>query len=113
MTLDALSGMEVLRPIEFTAALAWLQGTIDREVSVVLNHHGHFFGCGFQGRLLGVQTLLPDHSAIRVVVKGGHGLFLDPVDVEAFAGGHEDWIEFHLGFGATVTVERACDSAAV
>ena len=73
MTLRTLGGMEVLRPIEFTDALAWFQGRIDREVRVLVNHHGHFFGCGMQGRLVRVETLPPDNSAIRVVVgsRGG------------------------------------------
>ena len=87
MTLRTLGGMEVLRPIEFTEALAWFQGRIGGEVRVVVNHHGHFFGCGMQGTLSRVETLPPDNSAIRVVVGVGEGLFLDPEDVTALLGG--------------------------
>lgn len=108
MTPNALEGMEVLRPIEFTDALAWLQGAIGREVRVSLNHHGHFFGCGIQGTLRHVFTLPPDNSAISIVVAKGEGLFLDPEDVTAFVGGREDggqWLEFQTGFGPVVSVE--------
>jgi hypothetical protein len=108
MTLRTLGGMEVLRPIEFTDALAWFQGHIDDEVRVLVNHHGHFFGCGLQGRLRRVETLPPDNSAIRIVVGAGEGLFLDPDDVTASLGGGasgQSWLEFQTVFGPIVTVE--------
>jgi hypothetical protein len=65
--------VEVLRPIEFIDALMRLQAMIGVEVRVVLNDHGHFFGCGFQGRLLYVQTLPPDNLAVRIVMEEGWG----------------------------------------
>lgn len=104
--------MDVLRPIEFTHALARLQEMIDCEVSVVVNHHEHFFGCGLKGRLRRVETLPPDDAAIRIVVGDGEGLFLDPEDVAAFLGTEGDgrsWLEFQTGFGPVVTVEVAGD----
>ncbi len=108
MTPNALGGMEIVRPIEFTDALAWLQGAIGREVRVSLNHHGHFFGCGIQGKLRRVYTLPPDNSAISIVVAKGEGLFLDPEDVTAWLGGGasgQSWLELQTGFGPVVSVE--------
>lgn len=108
MTPNALRGMDVLRPIEFTDALAWLQARFGQEVRVSLNHHGHFFGCGLQGTLQRVETLPPDNEAIRIVVGVGEGLFLDPVDVIAAVGGgssNQSWLEFRTPFGPVVTVE--------
>lgn len=112
MTPRSLSGMEVLRPIEFTGALTWLQGAISCEVRVVLNHHSRFFGCGLQGTLRRVETLPPDDMAIRIVVGRGEGLFLDPIDATAFVGIQADggsWLEFRTRFGPVVTVEVAGD----
>lgn len=114
MTLRSLGGMEALRAVEFTDALAWLQGAIGCEVRVVLNHHGRFFGCGLQGTMRRVETLPPDDCAIRIVVGHGEGLFLDPVDVTAFIGTQADgreWLEFQTRFGPVVTVEVAGDLA--
>jgi hypothetical protein len=106
--LHALDGMDVLRPIEFTEALAWLQGLIGGEVSVLVSHHGHFFGCGLRGALSRVETLPPDDEAIRLVVGDGEGLFLDPEEVAAFLGAGESergWLELRTRFGPIVTVE--------
>lgn len=103
-----LATVEVLRPIEFTEALVRLQGMIGAEVKIVVNHHGHFSGCGFQGRLMRVQTLPPDNLAVRVVLEGGQGLSLDPLELSAFVGGdeaEESWLEFQMGFGPVVSVE--------
>lgn len=108
MTLRTLGGMDALRPIEFTDALEWFQAHIGREIRILVNHHGHFFGCGMQGRLCRVETLPPDDSAIRVVVGAGEGLFLDPEDVTAMLGGGasgQSWLEFQTCFGPVVTVE--------
>jgi len=105
----SLTPMEVLRPIEFTDALLRLQGMIGSEIKVILNHYGHFFGCGFEGELECVQTLPPDDTAVRLVIAGGGGLFLDPADLEVFIGGSvvdgARWLEFHLSCGAAVTLE--------
>lgn len=114
MTLRTLGGMDVLRPIEFTDALAWFQGRIGWEVRVLVNHHGHFFGCGMQGTLRRVETLPPDNAAIRVVVGAGEGLFLDPEDVTASLGGGasgRSWLELRTGFAPVVTIEVAGDPA--
>lgn len=109
MRLHTLGGMDALREVEFTEALAWLQGLIDREVSVILNHYGHFFGLGQKGTLRRVETLPPDNSAIRVVLGDGEeGLFLDPKEVTAFLGdepGGKSWLELRASFGPVVTVE--------
>ncbi len=103
--------MEALRPIDFTTALVWLQEMIGCEVEVIVNHHGSFFGCGFQSRLLCVQTLPPDDTAVRVVMEDGQGLFLDPAELQAFAGGlvqaSDAWLEFHMAFGSAVQIELA------
>ena len=109
MTLRTLGAMEVLRPIEFTEALAWFQAHIDEEVRVVVNLYGHFFGCGLQGTLSCVETLPPDNSAIRLVLSEGQGLFLDPAELVAYLAidGNEAqrWLEFQTNFGVIVTVE--------
>jgi hypothetical protein len=106
-----LDFMEALRPIEFTDALLRLQELIGSEVKVIVNFYGRFFGCGFDGELDSVQTLPPDDTAVRLVFDAGPGLFLDPADVEAFLGGiagsGSSWLELHLSFGATVTIESA------
>ncbi|MEZ5078934.1 MAG: hypothetical protein R2725_16000 [Solirubrobacterales bacterium] len=112
MTLRTLGGIDVLRPIEFTDALAWFQGRIGWEVRILVNHHGRFFGCGMQGILSRVETLPPDNSAIRVVVGAGEGLFLDPEDVTVSLGGGasgQSWLELQTGFGPIVTIEVAAD----
>jgi len=51
--------MEAVRPIEFTDALAHLQALLGSRVRVLLNVHGSFCGCGFDGELSCVQTLPP------------------------------------------------------
>ena len=101
--------MNMLRPIAFTDALLRLQALIESEVKVEINFYGQFFGCGFAGELARVETLPPDQSAIKVVLDGGQGFFLDPADTEAFVGHGDDAnvLELRLGFGATVTVERS------
>lgn len=111
MTPDPLTFMDALFPIEFTDALVHLQALIGKEVKVVINHYGRFFGCGMEGTLDCVQTLPPDNKAVRIVLDGGPGFFLEPADLEAFIGGNavkeSTWLELHLSFGAVVTVEAA------
>jgi hypothetical protein len=102
----------MLWQIEFTEALLFLQELIDSEVKATVNVSGQFFGCALCGRLSHVDTLPPDHAAISVVVAGGQGFFLDPVDTEAFVGRGEAggrWLELRLAFGAAVVIERAED----
>ena len=106
--------MNMLRPIKFTDALLRLQALIESEIKVEINFYGQFFGCGFAGELARVETLPPDQSAIKVVLVGGQGFFLDPADTEAFVGcadeGNASVLELRLDFGATVTIERSADS---
>lgn len=115
MRLHTLGGVKKdLRQIEFTEALTWLQGLIDSEVTVLLNHYGRFFGFGQKGTLRRVETLPPDNVAIRVVLGDGEGLFLDPQDVTAFIGveaSGRSWIELRTSFGPVVTFETPGDSA--
>jgi hypothetical protein len=75
---------DVLRPIPFLAALERLQGMLGSTVSVQLNDYGSFFGCGFEGTLERVESMPPGDRAIRVVLSGGAGFFLDPNQVMSF-----------------------------
>ena len=96
------------RPTDFTEALQFLQSLIGAEVRVSLNLYGAFIGAGFQGELGYVQSLPPDADAIQIVLRGGHGLFLDPAEVEATLArgpGGKELLEFHSKGGVTVTVE--------
>lgn len=106
--------MDALQPIRFTDALVRLQGLIGADVNVIVNLYGEFFGCAFAGKLDRVETFPPDHTAIKVVLDGGQGFFLDPADTEAFVGRTDgddaSVLELKLGFGATVTLERSADS---
>jgi hypothetical protein len=102
--------MDAMRPIDFTDALRCLQKWIGTEVDVTINYDdGRFFGCGLAGRLDRVETFPPDNSAIKVVLQDDRGFFLDPADVDAFAGpaddDHAGILELRLSFGASVTVE--------
>jgi hypothetical protein len=103
--------MEILRSIGFSEALRHLQGMLGLEVKVAVNDYGHFFGCGFEGELERVQTLPPDGIAVRLVLSGGAGFFLDPADVEVFVGGGfsegPTWLEFRVAAGPTITIEES------
>lgn len=102
--------MDSLRPINFTDALRRLQAFIDAKVIITINFHGHFFGCGMTGKLVRVETLRPDDSAIKVVLNEVEGFFLDPEDTSAFLVSGEDGadaLELRLGFGPTVMIEPA------
>ncbi len=109
-----LAPMDALQPTTFRDALVRLQALIGAEINVTINVYGEFFGCAFSGELDHVETLPPDHAAIKVSLDGGQGFFLDPADTEAFVHrGDEDCasvLELKLSFGATVTVERSADS---
>ncbi len=106
---DPWRHMEILRPIDFSEALGYLQGMLGREVKVVVNDYGRFFGCGFEGTIERVETLRPDDIAVRVVLARDGGFFLDPADAQAFIGGDssddQTWLEFHVANGPTITME--------
>lgn len=100
--------MDSLRSIDFTDALVRLQALIEADVTVTVNFHEHFFGCGMKGKLDRVETLRPDDTAIKVVLNEVEGFFLDPEDTSAFLISGEDGeevLELRLGFGPTVMVE--------
>jgi hypothetical protein len=101
--------MEILGPVHFNEALRHLHGVLGLEIKVTVNDYGRFFGCGFGGLLERVETLPPDDTAVRVVLRGDAGFFLDPADVEVFVGGGfsagPTWLEFRVVCGPTITVE--------
>jgi hypothetical protein len=101
--------MNGLRSIGFSEALRRLHELIGSKVQATVNCGGQFFGCGMQGELLRVEFLPPDHSAISLVLAGGHGVFLDPAETEVFAGEGEDggFLEFHAACGISLLVEPA------
>lgn len=110
MNPDRWRAMEdVLRPIPFLAALERLQEMLGSTVSVQLNDYGTFFGCGFEGTLERVETMPPGDRAIRVVLSGGAGFFLDPNQVKSFlaADGQEgsNWLEFQRPQGPAIAIE--------
>lgn len=101
------------RSLEFTEALRYLQGLIGAEIFVSLNFYGQFLGAGFQGELAFVQSLPPDVAAIQIVLQGGAGLFLDPVEVEVTLirePGGQELLEFHSRLGLTVSIEALAGS---
>ncbi|HWB70022.1 MAG TPA: hypothetical protein VG518_08585 [Solirubrobacterales bacterium] len=101
--------MEPLRPVEFNAALALLQGMIGEEVEIVVKLKRFFFDCGLRGRLERVHTVLPEDAAVLVVLERGQGIALDPTELEAFVGQWPQqgpqWIEFHIGTELRVSLE--------
>lgn len=101
--------MEPLRPVEFNAALALLQGMIGEEVEIVVKLKRFFFDCGLRGRLERVHTVLPEDAAVLVVLERGQGIALDPTELEAFVGQWPQqgpqWIEFHVGTELRVSLE--------
>jgi hypothetical protein len=102
-----LAGMDDLRQVEFTEALAHLQSLIGTQVKATFNLYGRFLGGGIEGRLDRVETLPPDDVAISLVFDEGQGLFLDPAEVEVFiACGGDGSLEFRLA-DASVLLERS------
>jgi hypothetical protein len=108
---DPWRHMEILHPIDFNEALSNLQGMLGREVKVIVNDYGRFFGCGFEGTLERVETLPPDDKAVRLVLSHGGGFVLDPADVQAFVsrGSSDDqtWLEFRIACRPTITLESS------
>jgi hypothetical protein len=102
--------MDKLCQIEFTDALAHLQGLIGSQIKATVNFSGQFFGCGLRGALDRVETLPPDHSAISLVFDDAQGIFLDPAATQTYVGsgsGDVCWLEFRIGQGISVVVELA------
>jgi len=99
--------MSSLRPICFADALRHLHSLLGAEVKVTVNDHGRFFGCGFEGTLERVQTLPPDDKVVRLVLRGGAGIFLDPADVRVFESREDQHVslEIRVTEGPTVTID--------
>jgi hypothetical protein len=105
-----LRHMDKLCQIEFTDALAHLQGLIGSEIKASVNFSEQFFGCGLRGTLDRVETLPPDHSAISLVLEDTQGIFLDPAGTQSYVGsgpGDAWWLEFRIGQRISVVVELA------
>jgi hypothetical protein len=106
----ALPDMEPLREIAFTDALVRLQDMLEAKVKIELNQLSRFFGIGIEAHLVRVETLPPDHVAIRFVLDNHTQFYLDPDQVKTSLGGGFDigptWIEFELPEGPTLLIER-------
>jgi hypothetical protein len=108
---SALTGMDSspLRPIEFPAALAEMQGMIGKTVLVTLSLGELFFGAAFRARLELVETMPPDESAVVLRFEHGEAVPLDPDEVEVFLGGrvegHPRWLEFQIHRGPILRLE--------
>ena len=107
----AIGGMDSspLRPIGFTAALAELQGMIDETVLVTISCGDLFFGAAFRSRLVSVETMPPDESAVVLRFEHGEAVPLDPAEVDVMLGGCPGgaprWLEFEVFGGPLVKVE--------
>jgi hypothetical protein len=110
---DALTGMDSppLRPIEFAAALAEMQGMIGKTVLVTISLGELFFGAAFRSRLELVETMPPDESAVVLRFEHGEAVPLDPEEVEVFLGGRPSgvprWLEFQVFRGPLLKIEIA------
>ena len=108
---SSYSDMDILRPLTFAEALSALQAILKRDVKVEVNDQTHFLGCGFAGTLELVQTLPPDHAAIRIMLSDGGSLFLDPAETHVFACGElspsSTCLEFRSGACTVATLETA------
>jgi hypothetical protein len=99
--------VDILEKIDFVDALRRLQGLLGYHVKVELNDYESFFGCGFEGTLLRVETVPGEAAAISVFVSGSAGFFLDPGDCKAFAvdAGEISWLEFHRTSGPVIAIQ--------
>ena len=119
MTPDPYAGMESLREIAFTDALARMQEMLGCEVKLELNQYERFLGLCSLARLERVETLPPDDRAVRLVFDNGTTFFLDPDEVRSWLGGGfqlgPTWIEFHVLDGPIVALERSspCEATGV
>jgi len=100
--------VDALRKISFADALGSLQAMLGKHVTVEFNDHRRFLGCGFSGDLERVETLPPDHVAIRLVLSGG-SLFLDPAEVTVHVSGDcvlgFGFLEFWVDSGPSIKIE--------
>lgn len=110
MSPTPLYGMGVVTKIEFTDALARLQGMLGQDVQVLVNFHGTFGGCTLRGQLTRVQTIPPDNSAVSLLIDERQTVTLDPLDTETFLvsaqDGRGESLDFHLPSGVAITLER-------
>lgn len=107
--------MDLLRRVEFAAALSLLQGMIGERVGVVVNLPGYFFDCGFHARLERVETLSDDDGPVLLIFAGAQGIALDPDELESFVGRMPGlpaapWLEFHIDRRASLLVEPLAQS---
>jgi hypothetical protein len=104
--------VDALRQISFADALAFLQTMLGKHVTVEFNDHHRFLGCAFSGELERVETLPPDHVAIRLVLSGG-SLFLDPEEVTVHVSGDcasgLGSLEFWVASGPSIKIEVPTD----
>jgi hypothetical protein len=101
--------MDDVCAIEFTEALAHLQGLIGSRVLVLVNFHATFGGCSVVGKLTRIDTLPPDDAAVNVLIDDRHGVVLDPEEIDVLLVGDpaswRGWLEFHLPSGVIVQIE--------
>jgi hypothetical protein len=104
---------DLLKPIDITDALRWLQGYIGKRVTIEFNDYGDFFGGGFDGYLLKVQPLPPDDHSLRVVLAGGSGFFFDPAVVRLYLAcdSGPPQLEIRRKAGPAITVGPALSPA--
>jgi hypothetical protein len=99
--------VDILEKIDFLDALVRLQGMLGHHVKVELNDYESFFGCGFEGSLLRIETVPGEAAAISVFISGSAGFFLDPEDCKAYAvdAGEVSWLEFHRTSGPVIAIQ--------
>jgi hypothetical protein len=99
--------VDILEEIDFIEALRRLQGMLGQHVKVELNDYESFFGCGFEGSLLRIETVPGEAAAISVFISGSAGFFLDPGDCKAYAvdAAEVSWLEFHRTSGPVIAIQ--------
>ncbi len=106
----SLRPIDLLRRVEFAAALSLLQSMIGERVAVVVSLRGYFFDCGFKARLQRVATLAERDGPVLIVLESAQAIALDPAELESFVGympGRHAacWVEFHIGHRAWLLIE--------
>lgn len=99
--------VDFLHEIKFLDALVRLQRMLGHHVKVELNDYECFFGCGFEGILVRIETMPGETGAISAFIGDTAGFFLDPDDCKAFYvdAGEESWLEFHRDHGPVVAIQ--------